>query len=72
MEFEQKHLARLERAETRRRRCPKIDLAEVRLPAKHLEPVVIGHCDYEIDAHLVSPLHEAFSFRLLIAISPTA
>ena len=44
--------ARLEGTEVRRRRgCPEIDLAQVRLPSQHLEPVSVRDGDDEIDAH---------------------
>ena len=51
VQLEQKHLSGPERAEARSRWCPEIDLAEVRMPPKHPEPIVIGHSDYEIETH---------------------
>jgi len=51
MQFEQEQLARLEGAKVGSRRCPEIDLAEVRLPPQHLEPVPVGDGDDEVDAH---------------------
>jgi len=33
------------------KQCPEIDFVKVRTPPKHLEPIVIGHGDYEIETH---------------------
>ena len=51
VQLEQEQLARLKRPEVRRRGCPEIDLAQVRLPPQHLEPVSVGDGDDEVDAH---------------------
>ena len=59
MKLEQEQLAGLERAEARCRRRPEIDLAQVRLLAKHLEPVAIGDGDDEVDAHVYVPAAHA-------------
>ena len=64
MELEQEQFTRLEGTEVRRRGRPEIDLAQVRLPSQHFEPVSVRDGDDEIDAHGQSRLFSPCSPRV--------
>ena len=51
MQLEQEQLPGPKRVEVGGGRRPEIDLGKTRLPSQHLEPIVVGDGNYEIDAH---------------------
>ena len=53
VEFEQKHLTWLERAKIASRWRPEVHLVEVLTAPQHLEPIIIGYSDYEVEAVLI-------------------